>query len=232
VDTSHTPAQRNIAWNDFGTRYRFHEYKDTFKGGGKRVIQRMADRNHSWDRDGLNTLIPNAIVQGLLGHPFICPDMIGGGSWIHRDLKRPIDQELFVRMAQCSALFPMMQFSWAPWEAVDDEHLGYIREAHDLHIRFADTTMALVRDAYRTGEPILRSLAYNYPGCDYEEVKDQFMLGENILVAPVIVKGETVKMVHLPEGTWVDANGQEFAGGQTLAYPAGINVLPWFTKKK
>ncbi len=230
VDTSKTPAERNIAWNEFGRRYRYHEFKDTFKGGGARGIQRTSDRNHSWDNNGLNTLIPNAILAGLLGHPFICPDMIGGGSWVHRDLKRPIDSELFVRMAQCSALFPMMQFSWAPWEAVDAESLALIKSAEELHVAFAPKIRSLVNDAYKTGEPIIRSLAYNYPDAGYEYVNDQFMLGENILVAPVVVKGETVKRVHLPEGKWRDGEGEVFEGGKTLEYPVTLASLPYFER--
>lgn len=231
VDPTRTPAQLNLAWNEFGTRYRFHEYKDTFKGGGKRVIQRLRDRFHSWDNDGLNTLIPNAILQGLLGHPFLCPDMIGGGSWTHRDLNLPIDEELFVRMAQCSALFPMMQFSWAPWEAVSKENLAHIRAAHDLHISFADTMLRLIDEAYETGEPILRSLAYNYPGCGYEHVKDQFMLGTDVLVAPVVEKGAKAKRVCLPEGSWTGFDGKTYTGGCTLEVPVSIETLPYFTKK-
>ena len=216
VDTAHTPAQRNIAWNEFGTKYRYHEFKDTFKGGGKRVIQRIHDRSHSWSEDGLNTLIPNAILQGIIGHPFICPDMIGGGSWIYRDLQKPIDEELFVRMAQCSALFPMMQFSWAPWEAVSQECLVHIKAAHDLHVAFAPKLLELVQRAYDDGEPILRSLAYNYPNCGYEYIKDQFMLGEDILVAPVIERGVSVRKVVLPEGVWMGYDQVEYKGGRTL----------------
>lgn len=230
LESSHTYVERNIAWNEFGTKYRFHEYKDTFKGGGKRVIQRLQDRNHSWDQNGLNTLIPNAIQQGLLGHAFICPDMIGGGEWTAR--YRAIDEELFVRMAQCSALFPMMQFSWAPWDAVNEQNLAYIKEAHDLHVRFSDTILSLVRDAYRTGEPILRPLAYNYPDCGYEYIHDAFMLGDNILVSPVVEKGQTVKKVVLPAGDWVDGYGREFRGGTVLEYPAPLGCLPYFIRKK
>ncbi len=228
-DKVYSAAERNAAWNEFGTRYRYHEYKDTFKGGGRRVIQRLSDRNHSWDNVGLNTLIPNAIQQGLLGHPFICPDMIGGGQWAERD--KAIDQELFVRMAQCSALFPMMQFSRAPWEAVNGEYFIHVKAAHDLHNAFADTMLQLVNNAYSTGEPILRSLAYNYPDCGYEYVADEFMLGDDILVAPVIKKGEILKKIILPNGTWTDAYGREYIGGGIIEVDVDISSIPYFIKK-
>jgi alpha-glucosidase (family GH31 glycosyl hydrolase) len=156
--------------------------------------------------------------------------MIGGGEWTHRDLNYPIDEELFVRMAQCSAFFPMMQFSWAPWEAVSKEALLHVKAAHDLHVEFSETIIALVNDAYETGEPIIRSLAYNYPEENYEYVNDQFMLGESILVAPVIQKGQTVKEVHLPKGKWQTRNGEIYEGGRVLSYPVDISSIPCFFK--
>jgi len=232
VDSAHSFAERNIAWNEFGTRYRYHEYKDTFKGGGKRTIQRIRDRGHRWDDEGLDTLIPNAILQGVLGHPFVCPDMIGGGSWIVRDLHMEIDEELFVRMAQCSALFPMMQFSWAPWESLSAENLAHVKAAQELHLKLGDTILALVNQAYADGEPIFRALAYNYPDGGYEYIQDQFMLGTDILAAPVVRKGESVRKIVLPAGTWIDPEGQEFAGGQTIDYPVTLASVPYFMRKK
>ena len=231
VDDTCTPAERNIAWNEFGARYKFHEYKDTFKGGGKRTIQRIRDRGHSWDGDGLNTLIPNAILQGILGHPFICPDMIGGGEWIVRELSMPVDEELFVRMAQCSALFPMMQFSWAPWEAVSEEYLTCIKAAEKLHNKFSETILSLVKDAHENGEPILRSLEYNYPHKGYHKITDTFMLGEKILVAPIIVKGMKEREIHLPDGKWQGFDGKIYTGGKVISIPVTLKDLPYFIKK-
>ncbi len=226
-----TPAERNMAWNELGIKYAFHEYKDTFKGGGIRMIQRIRDKFHSWDGEGLSMLIPVAIAQGLIGHPFVCPDMVGGGQWTHRELGLPVDNELFVRMAQCSALFPMMQFSWAPWEAVDAEHLSLIKSAHDMHIGFSDKILELVDKAEADGEPILRSLEYNYPHCGYERVHDTFMLGEDILVSPVIKKGQTEKQIPLPEGSWRAADGSIYEGGKTVTVKVGIEDLPYFVKQ-
>ncbi len=230
LSSESTAAERNIAWNEFGARYPYHEYKDTFKGGGKRTIQRTLDRNHSWDNEGINTLIPNALLQGLLGHPFICPDMVGGGEWTIKEFCQNIDPELFVRMAQCSALFPMMQFSWAPWEAVDETHAALIKKAHDLHVEFSGFILDLVQDAVRTGEPILRSLEYNYPHCGYEHILDAFMLGESLLVAPVVVKGQTVKKVPLPKGKWKGFDGKLYEGGKTISIPVTLQDLPYFIK--
>ena len=225
-----TAAERNIAWNKFGTKYAYHEYKDTFKGGGKRSIQRICDRGHSWDGDGINSLVPNALLQGIIGHPFVCPDMIGGGSWTVKEHHEAIDQELFVRMAQCSVFFPMMQFSWAPWEAVDEEHLALIKKAHDMHCEFGDEIIRLVNKAYEDGEPIMRSLEYNYPNKGYAHINDIFMLGEEYLIAPVVVKGQTEKEIPLPEGRWKGYDGKIYDGGKTVTLSVTLEDLPYFKK--
>lgn len=231
INTSSTAALRNIAWNEFGMRYLFHEYKDSFKCGGLRMIQRIKDKLHRWDDEGLAELVPAAILQGLMGHPFICPDMIGGGEWINRTTLNRIDQELFVRMAQCSALFPMMQFSWAPWEALSKENLAIVNKSAHLHDKFGETLISLVNDCYKTGEPILRNLEYNYPNSGYEKINDIFMLGENILVAPILKKGQTEKIIPLPEGEWVDSKGNTYIGGQNLTLKVDITSIPYFIKK-
>ena len=59
-------------------------------------------------------------MPGVLGYPFVLPDMIGGNAYILRPNK-----ELFVRWAQASALMPSLQFSILPWN-YDDE----VRQRH------------------------------------------------------------------------------------------------------
>lgn len=229
--TRFSPKDLNIAWNDFGTRYEFHEYKDTFKGGGKPVIQRLRDRCHSWEGEGINTVIPSVILQGLIGHPFVCPDMIGGGEWSFNYLPNfKCDMELFVRMAQLSALLPMMQFSWAPWRMLDEKHARICLEAAKLHKEFAPYIVKQVQMSAVSGEPIVRHMEYVYPHMGFERVNDQFMLGEDILVAPVIKKGQEKKEVILPNGKWLFLGKEEFVGGQVVCVDTPIDVLPYFIK--
>ncbi len=226
----HDPAELNRAWNEFGKRYEFHEYKDTFKGGGTAMIQRLCDRGHLWDRDGINTLLPCSILQGLIGHPFICPDMIGGGEWTYSLPGHTIDEELFIRMAQASALFPMMQFSWAPWRALSEPSYRIVADAAALHKTMADEIIALIADAEKTGEPILRNLEYNDPHKGYEAITDEFMLGRDILVCPVITPGTREKEITFPEGMWLDDNGNLYEGNQTRVIPTPLEKLTWFRR--
>ena len=223
---------RNIAWNEFGRKYRYHEYKDSYKCGGKCSISRLCDKSHSWTQNGINTLIPNSLIQGLIGHPFICPDMIGGGSW-SMFLKDDFvfDEELFVRMAQVSAYMPMMQFSLAPWQFLNKENLGYCLDAANKHKEISKEILELVNYSRYFGEPIIRHLAYEFPDQNYETTDDCFMFGSNTLVAPVILKGATYKTVKLPKGfSWEYIDGTIYNGGTTVTVNAPLSTLPVFKK--
>ena len=230
---THFAMNKNIAWNEFGARYKFHEYKDSFRGGGKPVIQRLADRAHSWTKeDGITSIIPNSLLQGLLGYPFICPDMIGGGEWIYSIYPDVIpDHELFLRMAQVSSLVPMMQFSWAPWRMLGKEAQKYCLDAAKLHAKFADYIIENVKASAVSGEPILRSLEYRYPNLGYAEITDEFLLGDRVLVAPVMEKGAVERRVVLPEGEWLSLEKTPYTGGQAVTVPAPIDTLPYFVKR-
>ena len=220
----------NKAWVDFGSGYKFHEFKDTWKQGGKPVIQRLFDKHHAWKGNGIDCLIPHGCFCGLIGCPFICPDMVGGGEWT-AFVYGGHDEELFLRMAECSALFPMMQFSSLPWRYLSENGQKVCLEMARLHERMYPEIEAILTETEKTGEPIIRTMEYQFPSHGYEKVNSQFMLGENILVAPVINKGETVKKVYLPEGDWEEQNdGRVYHGGRIVEVPAPLERLPYFRK--
>lgn len=233
VDDTYTEFERNLAWNEFGYKYKFHEYKDSYNCAGLSMVSRLCDKLHRWDRNGLNELIPNGLVCGILGYPFICPDMIGGGeyfSFLQPDFK--FDQELFIRMCQCSTFFPMMQYSLAPWRVLSDEYLEIAVKYSNLHSEYADYIVDLVNKSTVSGEPIIKMMEYSYPGNGYEYIVDQFLLGDDMLIAPVITKGATTKDVVFPEGKWEDQNGNIYEGPAKITVKAPIEVLPYFKRVK
>ena len=158
--------------------------------------------------------------------------MIGGGEWSFNYLKDfKVDEELFVRMAQCSALFPMMQFSWAPWRMLGKDAQRHCLDAAKLHAKFANYIVEIVKASAASGEPILRSLEYQYPHKGYAKITDEFLLGDRVLVAPVITKGQTERKVILPEGEWLYLEKTPYSGGCTVTVPAPIDTLPYFIRK-
>ncbi len=220
-------------WAKIGLDYTLNEYRACWKLGGQPIVQRLSDKMHSWKlENGLGSLVPNGLAQGIMGHSFTCPDMIGGGEYkdfLENDLR--LDQELIVRNAQCAALFPMMQFSVAPWRVLNQENLTYCVEAAKLHESMGGEIIELAREAAVTGEPIIRHMEYVFPRKGYEKIIDQFMLGNDILVAPVLQKGVTAKKIVFPDGVWEDAPGNQIQGPCIYEVPAPISNLLWYRRK-
>ena len=168
------------------------------------------------------------IAGGLLGHPFMCPDMVGGGEWSSFRPGGKIDQGLFVRSAQVHALCPMMQFSASPWRFLDKKHQNAVKIAVALRQRFAGHFTELAKESGRTGEPMLRNLEYNYPGLDYASIKDQFMMGDFLMVAPQVQNKVETRKVTVPPGVWVDDTGKTINGPCVIEIPTPLERLPYY----
>lgn len=225
-----TPNEHSELFVKFGVQYPFNEYRAAWKMGGQAVAMRLSDKSHSW-RD-LQKLVPGGLNQGIMGYPFTCPDLIGGGEYLSFQDAEKIDQELIVRAAQCHALMPMMQFSVAPWRVLNQENLNICVEMAALHVTMGDKILELAKLSAKTGEPIIRSLEYEFPGNGYENIKDQFLLGDDILVAPVLTKGAVTRSIVFPQGTWKGDDGSVVKGPAQKEIEAGIERLPWYRKIK
>ena len=226
----YTRAQLSKAWVKYGSKFKFHEFKDTWDMGGYHTVQRLWDKRHAWERNGLDCLIPNGIFTGLIGSPFICPDMVGGGEWTCAAFGT-FDDELFARMAETAALFPMMQFSALPWRHLGEEATKICHDMAKLHEEMFPEIEKILSDTEKTGEPIIRHLAYQFPSEDYETVNDMFMLGDKYLVAPVVKQGAREKVVRLPANTrWVNDLGVEYEGGQTVVESVPLDRLVYYKK--
>ena len=210
----------------FGLRFPLNEYRACWKMGGQPLAQRLQDKSHSWA--DLNRLIPDMILEGLCGYAFSCPDMIGGGEWTSFLDESKLDQDLIVRSAQCHALMPMMQFSVAPWRVLDSTHLNAVQAAVKLRAKFTPLIMQLANEAAKTGEPILKSMEYVFPGEGFESVTDQFMLGNKLLVAPMLKKGKLYRDVKLPVGQWKALDGKILKGGKTYQQNVALDHLLYY----
>jgi alpha-glucosidase (family GH31 glycosyl hydrolase) len=124
----------------------------------------------------------------------------------------------------------MMQFSASPWRVLDAEKQKIVRDIVALRQKFSGKIVAIAKEAGRTGEPMLRNLEYNFPGMGYAGVSDQFMMGEDLLVAPVVEKGAKMRKVVLPPGNWTADDGEVYAGPATIEIPAPLSRLPHFVR--
>jgi alpha-glucosidase len=125
---------------------------------------------------------------------------------------------------------PLTQFSLGPWH-FDPETVSLCRESSELRAKLFPYMWKLAQAVPATGEPILRPLWYNFPADRQAEgVMDEFMLGDAVLVAPVIEKEATQREIYLPAGHWRDYATQKVVeGGRVLHnYPAPLDMLPVF----
>ncbi len=222
-----SPSRQVFHYGTFAEEFSFNELRAGWDLGGRGLAMRLSDANHSWDGQGIAKLIPNHLAQGLLGMPCGAPDMIGGGQYLDFDEDR-IDPEVFVRHAQIAALCPMMQFSAAPWRLLDERHALAVHAAAELRAQFQDRIVELAHEWVETGDPIMRPLAYEFPDAGLDDVNDCFMLGGDLLVAPVLERGATNRSVRLPPGTWEDEFGHRHDGGSTVIVDVSLESVPRF----
>lgn len=229
------PFDATVTGNDqtelyarMGLHYPLNEYRVNWKMGGLPIANRLSDKQHKWE--DVRMLVPNMILEGLMGYPFSCPDMIGGGEFNSFLDAKKLDQELIVRSAQCHALMPMMQFSVAPWRVLDKEHQEAVKKSVKLRLEFTPYILKTIQNSAVTGDPALRSLEFNYPHRGYAKIKDQFMIGDSLLVAPVLEKACKVREIALPEGVWRDSEGKELKGPATLKLAVDLETIPYFWK--
>lgn len=227
-DPKATPNDFMEQWARLGMQFAFNELRACWRMGGQPIVQRLGDKNYSWD--ALRQLIPDMTAAGLLGYPYTCPDMIGGGQFSSFVGVTDFDQELIVRSAQVHALMPMMQFSVAPWRILSPENTAICARAARLHEQFGPYILEQAHHASRTGEPIVRAMEYQYPHAGFTQCHDQFMLGDRYLVAPMLTPG-TGRTVRLPAGQWQDDRGRTYKGPQQITLEVPLDRLPYFERR-
>jgi len=141
--------------------------------------------------------------------------------------------ELMIRWAQANAFLEVMQFSLAPWD-FGEECNEICRKSAELHLEFLPTLQKFARQAVETGEPIIRPVFWLAP-MDEEALicDDQFLVGDEILVAPVLYPKQTTREIYFPPGIWRDHYSGELFTGPTIVenYPAPLSKLPFFIKE-
>ena len=195
---------------------------------GVGLLTRMGDRFSTWGVDnGLQSVIPTLLTSSILGYPFCLPDMIGGNAYFGT---KP-DPELMVRWTQASALMPALQFSIAPWDLgpqVDE----LCQKALEIRGLLGDRLGELAEGTAQGLAPIARPLWWLDPEDENTfGVADQFALGDDIVVAPVVTRGAGAREVYLPRGTWRDAldpGAGVYEGGRAHAVDAPLDKLPVF----
>ena len=96
----------------------------------------------------------------------------------------------------------------------------------------ACTLIDLAKRVVSHGEPIIRPMWYAAPDdARTFTISNQFMFGDDIMVAPVLEQGHRERNVYFPHGTWIDQHGKQFTGPSVAKVLAPLEELPYFKRK-
>lgn len=195
------------------------------------------DQNMDWERfDGIPSVIPAVNSVGISGSPITATDIAGYHCFPILD--KPTDKELFFRWTELGALLPVMRIHESSGCAnnwlfdSDQETLRHWKEYAKLHVALFPYFYTLVYEAAARGWPVVRHLVLHYPddpGSQSEE--SEFLVGDRVLAAPVIVEGAREREVYFPPGAWVDFwDGTRYQGPGKAAVAAPLEKVPLFVK--
>jgi alpha-D-xyloside xylohydrolase len=195
------------------------------------------DQSFDWSRDrGIASVIPAGISVGLTGVATWGPDITGIVELGAGTESGGLDKELWLRWLQLGALSPVMrvhlgfkQKAGTPVDMwTDEETTAQFKEYAQLHMRLFPYLHGLSAAATQTGVPVLRGMFVEHP--DDPQCWDlghQFMLGDAILVAPVLQRGARTREVYLPAGGWVDMwTGESHRGPGWVTVDAPLHRIP------
>jgi alpha-glucosidase (family GH31 glycosyl hydrolase) len=192
------------------------------------ILWRQGGKDSHWGADnGLHAMIILGLHLSLMGYDIFIPDMVPGRvQTMVSGCPLPTD-ELMVRWTEASVFMPMVQFSYFPWNYAPGT-AAVVRAYADAHKALHPY---LAKHARGRTAPLLRPVWFAAP--DEEAlytINDEWLLGPDLLVAPVIVSGAVTRSVTLPPGEWVDAWTGRTYRGVIAEHAAPCPGIPLFVR--
>ncbi|MGP4107743.1 TIM-barrel domain-containing protein [Virgibacillus sp. L01] len=187
------------------------------------------DNRSHWEH--LEMSLPMIMNLGMSGVAF-CGGDVGGFS-------SDATPELLIRWTQMGAFLPYFRnhsvqdsIYQEPW-AFGEETMVIVKKYIELRYRFMPYLYTLFYEAEQTGVPVVRPLVMEFPD-DKEtlDCSDQVMVGNNVMIAPILRPGQSYRAVYFPKGVWYDWWTEvKIEGGQYHLIHAEIDTLPIFIKE-
>ncbi|XP_053670706.1 myogenesis-regulating glycosidase [Anopheles nili] len=199
--------------------------------------------NSSWS--GLRSIIPTMLSYGIIGFPFLMPGPVGGDmvlptqqlkkmySYYSFDLPPLPDKELYIRWLQLATFLPVLRFTHLPSEYRDEMVTAIAKELAEIRQRVLPLLERFSSIAMDEGLPIIRPLWMLDPtDVNCFSIKDEFSIGDGMIVAPVLEKGETIREVYLPQGVWKDGIDESLRKGSRWIHNYNVpqNKVAYFVK--
>ncbi|GGF93746.1 alpha-glucosidase [Paenibacillus albidus] len=249
LDVMHFNNGRPVTHEEYHNLYGMMMSKATYEGlaehlqgerpfvltrAGYAGIQRYAavwtgDNRSFWEHMAM--AMPMVLNMGLSGLAFAGPDI---GGFAHHT-----SAQLLVRWTQMGVFFPYCRnhssigtLRQEPW-SFGEEVEGILREFIGLRYRWMPHLYNLFREAEVSGLPVIRPLILEYPRDPHvTNLCDQYLLGENVLIAPVYRPDTDHRSVYLPEGRWIDYwDGEVHEGGRHILAVAPLRIMPMYVRE-
>ena len=197
--------------------------------GTQRYAAVWTGDNHSW-WEHLASMIPMVLNMGLSGFPFVGADVAG--------FEADATPELYSRWIEVAAFMPFFRAHTSartrahePW-AFGTEAEQIARYYVELRYHLLPYIYGLFHEAARHGSPPARPLLWHYPGDERTwNLNDEFLLGPDLLVAPILSPGAQARSVYLPEGEWYDFWSDELLWGpRDVIAQAPLDTLPLYVR--
>jgi len=209
--------------------YEYSEVRSSYQSQHQSNFVRVMDLDSNWGYgDGLQSVIPRVLLFSTLGYRYTLPDMVGGNGYGRNgDLSyrgKP-SFELYIRWLQMNVMLPL-QMSISPWRYEShskySQLLDIVKRIFQMRNDLSHHFVTAIAIAKKSGVPIVRPMWYAAHVSDKKAfgVEDQYLLGDNLVVAPILVENTTSRIVYLPMGTWKSCGTQPCPGTRVRGVPS------------
>jgi alpha-glucosidase len=200
-------------------------------------------QRYAWTWTGDNTSnfnhlalsVPMMLNMGMTGQPFTGAD-IGGfcGN---------CNPELYARWISFAAIAYPFCRSHSIKDSLPQEPYSFGEDVEEISRKYIKLRYRLMpylytwaRHSSKTGQPMLRSLIYEYPNVlpSYESrfADTQLFVGPDLMVCPVLKENQTRRSLYLPPGTWYSFyDKKEYVGNQIIVVDAPLDTVPLFVRE-
>ena len=192
------------------------------------------DQHVDWSvDDGIASVIPATLSLAMSGYGLTHSDVGGYTTIMHMTRSK----ELLMRWEEMNIFSPLYRSHEGNQPSrnvqfdADDELLDHLAKATKIHVKLSDYIKKSVSENANNSLPVMRPLFYHYDEERAYTEATEYLLGRDILVAPVLKEGSRSRTVYLPQDEWVHLFTKTKYPGGTYTIDSEIGFPPVFIRK-
>ncbi|GAB1602033.1 myogenesis-regulating glycosidase-like [Argonauta hians] len=171
-------------------------------------------------------LIEQALVLGVLGYPYVMADGLSTGDTMLAN------EQIYQRWLQAAIFFPALRFSVTPW-SYPERTIENIKKLLSFRQKVIFPYLMSLKEEVVTGSLFIRPIWWSNPEDSTSIlIKDQFLVGDSVLVAPILCDHQSHRDIYIPRGIWQDSKSEKVVDGPMWLYNYTVTVtdIPFFRK--